>query len=140
MFTKKVLSKVREFILEAEEVDRDAICTGFQIDPEDFDSLMSELAAAYPGEFNNDEEEDEPAGVAHKLIDSNNIAQDLEVVKRSETVVVFRLKKPKDLVDVIVRGMQVTVDLIELRTLNPSEVKYGVTIARLIEMAELAKA
>ena len=64
----------------------------------------------------------------------------LEVVASKNGTVVLEEPRPKDPVDLIIRGQQVTVDLIELRGGSPTRVLHGIPAHRLIEMAELAKA
>lgn len=63
----------------------------------------------------------------------------LEVVAAKNGTVVLEEPTPKDLVTLIVKGKQVTVDLIQIAR-HPSDSPHGVPNAKLLEMAELARA
>jgi hypothetical protein len=82
----------------------------------------------------------EPAAQSFRLRRPDGTVTALEVVASKNGTVVLEEPRPKDLVTLIIKGDTVTVDLIELRAGSPGRVLHGVTAARLIEMAELAKA
>jgi hypothetical protein len=81
-----------------------------------------------------------PAAAAYRLRRPDGTVATLEVVASKNGTVVLEESRPKDLVTLIVKGSAVTVDLIELRAGSPDRALHGTTAARLIEMAELAKA
>lgn len=82
----------------------------------------------------------EPAPATYRLRKPDGTVAALEVVVSKNGTVVLEEPRPKDLVTLIVKGQQVTVDLIELRNGSPDRVIHGAAAYRLIEMAELAKA
>jgi hypothetical protein len=73
------------------------------------------------------------------LKNDTGILQELELVKNTDTVVIFVIKEPKDLVTILIKGKPVEVDLVQLRkpTAGPM---HGLSIERLILLAEAAKA
>jgi hypothetical protein len=81
-----------------------------------------------------------PAAVTYRLRRPDGTVAALEVVASKNGTVVLEEPRQKDLVTLIVKGDTVTVDLIELRAGSLGRVLHGTTAARLIEMAELAKA
>lgn len=82
----------------------------------------------------------EPAPATYRLRKPDGTVAALELVASKNGTVVLEEPRPKDPVTLIVKGKQVTVDLIELRNGSMGRVLHGVTAGRLIEMAELAKA
>lgn len=82
----------------------------------------------------------EASPTTYRLRKPDGTVAALEVVASKNGTVVLEEPRPKDPVDLIIRGKQVTVDLIELRGGSPTRVLHGVPAHRLIEMAELAKA
>jgi hypothetical protein len=81
-----------------------------------------------------------PSATTYRLRRPDGTVAALEVIASKNGTVVLEEPRPKDLVTLIVKGDTVTVDLIELRAGSPGRVLHGTTAARLIEMAELAKA
>lgn len=81
-----------------------------------------------------------PSAATYRLRRPDGTVAALEVVASKNGTVVLEEPRPKDLVTLIVKGDTVTVDLIELRAGSPGRALHGTTAARLIEMAELAKA
>jgi hypothetical protein len=81
-----------------------------------------------------------PSAATYRLRRPDGTVAALEVIASKNGTVVLEEPRPKDLVTLIVKGDTVTVDLIELRAGSPGRVLHGTTAARLIEMAELAKA
>lgn len=82
----------------------------------------------------------QPAPATYRLRKPDGTVAALEVVASKNGTVVLEEPRPKDPVTLIIRGQQVTVDLLELRGGSPTRVLHGVPAHRLIEMAELAKA
>lgn len=64
----------------------------------------------------------------------------LEVVASRNGTVVLEEPRPKDEVEIILRGKPVVVDLIKLRGQRAGSMFLDVPVAKVIEMAELAKA
>jgi hypothetical protein len=81
-----------------------------------------------------------PAAATYCLRRPDGTVAALEVIASKNGTVVLEEPRLKDLVTIIVKGETVTVDLIELRAGSPGRALHGTTAARLIEMAELAKA
>lgn len=81
-----------------------------------------------------------PPAATYRLRRPDGTVAALDVVASKNGTVVLEEPRPKDLVTLIIKGDTVTVDLIELRAGSPSRALHGTTAARLIEMAELAKA
>lgn len=83
-----------------------------------------------------------PAATEYILLGENNVPSELELVKDGPKMI-FRVKVPKDLVTLTLRGKPVEVDLIELKAIPEQEATlpaYGVSAATLILLAEAAKA
>lgn len=140
----KKLQSIREYLLEARTLDKDAVLTKFKLSESDYEPTLRQLNAAFPDEFNF-EFEDDPSDVepsvepAYKLKGDGPFLKDLEVVSRSGKTIVLTLAVPKDLVTIVVKGKTVEVDLLRLRTLPPNSIQHGVEVSRLIALAELAK-
>lgn len=135
--TTKKLAQLRQTLLDAGEVNHDALQEQFKITRPELDEFLIALAKEYPDEF--DGVDSAPATVEYKLKDENNILHDLEVFRERDNLIVLQRKLPKDLVTIIVRGEAVEIDLYRLRQMRPDEVQHGVTVARLIELGEAAK-
>lgn len=82
----------------------------------------------------------ETAPTTYRLRKPDGTVAALEVVASKNGTVILEEPRQKDPVTLIVKGDTVTVDLIELRAGSPGRALHGTTVARLIEMAELAKA
>lgn len=74
----------------------------------------------------------------YQFKDDNNVVHDLEVLRIKDNRIILQLAQPREEVTLVVKGRTVTVDLIQLRK-NPDAISYGVTHAKLIALAELAK-
>lgn len=76
------------------------------------------------------------------LIGENNTLTDLELVRDTDKVTAYRVKRERDLVKILIAGKPVEVDLIELREMaatNPSAVVHGKPVSKLVDLAEIAK-
>ena len=138
--TNKRLADIRQFLLEAGTLDKDAILKAFKMKESDYEPTLRQLQAEYPSEFDFEfDEEEERTPVKYKLQTDTKFLKDLEVVSEKDGLVVLQISRPKDLVTIVVKSKTVEVDLIRLRELNPETVQHGVMVSRLIELAELAK-
>jgi len=129
-------------------------------DVEEVDAYVEALKARWPDTYGDSEPESAapakkaakkvakavppvpaaPSNATYRLRRPDGTVAALEVIASKNGTVVLEEPRPKDLVTLIVKGDTVTVDLIELRAGSPGRVLHGTTAARLIEMAELAKA
>lgn len=146
LLSKKKLSALRDFVFDQGEFDDDAVAKFLEIPVTEVHAISDQLRREYPDDFGApDEPEPEAASEqpaeppVYQLVDEHNLLKDLEVVRVKGSRVILRLKEPKDLVTLIVKGETVEVDLIRLRKLKSDDVLHGVTVARLIELAEIAK-
>lgn len=138
--TNKRLSDLREYLIEIGTLDKEAIMSKFKLSEADYEPALRQLREKYPDEFDFEfDDETTPPVTAYKLKGEGAFLKDLEVVSQREGLVVLEVKRPKDLVTVVVRGATVTVDLLRLRELPPTSIQHGVEVRRLIELAELAK-
>lgn len=137
--TNKRLADIRQFLIEAGTLDKDAILKAFKMKESDYEPTLRQLQAEYPSEFDFEFDEEERTPVKYKLQTDTRFLKDLEVVSEKDGLVVLQISRPKDLVTIVVKGKTIEVDLIRLRELNPETVQHGVKVSRLIELAELAK-
>jgi hypothetical protein len=153
------------------EVAQIAAMIGCEVDDEKtLDAYQDALRQFYPEDFpdpdevepvaEEEEEEETPAPAPapapksktapapvpsqdFKLLD-NGFLRDLEVVKTKGGLTIVQIVAPPapELVSIVVRGSQHTVDLTVLRKLDPDSVDptIGVKVSALIALAELAKA
>lgn len=139
--TNNRLSAIRQFLIDAGTLDKDAVLSAFKMKESDYEPTLRQLQAAYPSEFDFefDDEEEERTPTKYKLQTDAKFLKDLEIVSEKDGLVVLQISRPKDLVTIVVKGKTVEVDLIRLRELNPETAQHGVKVSRLIELAELAK-
>lgn len=153
--TRKRLAALRDFVIQEGGYDYEDVGEFLQIfDRNELKEIGDQLRQVYPedfGDVDEDPDEDEDGEdaeeevaeksrvVQYSLVNDRNFLENLEIVRETAERVILRKSVPKDLVTVIVKGEQVTVDLIKLRSIKPDEVMHGVTVARLIELAEIAK-
>jgi hypothetical protein len=138
----KRLASIRDFLLDAGTLDKDALMSKFKIAEADYEPILRQLRATYPDEFNfefDDDPTEQPVEPVYKLKGTGAFLKDLEVVSRTDKTVVLAVKAPKDLVTIVVKGKTVEVDLLRLRELPPTSIQHGVEVSRLIQLAELAK-
>ena len=141
--TKSTLEKLRNFVLEREEFNdadvAELLNLRYPEQAEEVKALGVLLRKTYPDDFGYPESE-EAAPKIYQLKDEKGFLHDLEVFREKDERVVLQRKVPSDIVRIIVRGEDVEVDLYRLKQLAPTESMHGVTVARLIELAEIAKA
>lgn len=82
----------------------------------------------------------EPAAQSFRLRRADGTVVALQVVASKNGTVVLEEPRPQDLVSLVLRGQPLTVDLIELRAKPAGSMFHDLPVAKVIEMAELAKA
>lgn len=152
--TRSTLEKVRDLVLEEGEFNAESVAELLGVTAAEHEKTIASLPRLlkkhYPQDFGDEPEseqedvdEDETGTTVeprtYQLIDEKGFLHDLEVFREKEHRVVLKRKVPTDNVRIIVRGEEVEVDLFRLRQLAATEIMHGVTVARLIELAELAK-
>ncbi len=143
----KNLSALRDFLLSEGELDKDRVCSQFKIAEADYEPTLRRLQKAYPElglEFDDEEPTVTPATtpepVVYKLKGDDAFLRELEVISEKPGQIILAIKTPKELVTIIIKGQPVEVDLLHLRKQPATFTQYGLSVARLIELAELAKA
>jgi hypothetical protein len=130
------LNELRDYFLNGGSTDPDDVKA--QLDTEDDDVMeayVARLKTKWPEDFGGDIPEPE---LVYQLKDDNNILRDLEVVRQKDNRIILKVKEPTEIVNVLVKGEVVSVDLVQLRKFPTAET-YGVSNVRLLELAELAK-
>lgn len=79
------------------------------------------------------------APVLYQLRDSSGVLKDLGVVRQKGNLVILEHPVVRDMVTLLIKGGEETVDLEELRKLSPDALHLGVKVSTLIAAAELAK-
>lgn len=104
-------------------------------------AYVTALRKKFPADFDPDYVAPEPEVEDFKffLDDGSGLLTELEQVRKKGNKIYFKKLEPKDLVTLIVRGVSVEVDLIQLAKKSPGAILHGVTVAQLIQLAELAK-
>lgn len=83
----------------------------------------------------------EPAQeTSYRLRKADGTVAALEVVASKNGVVIVEEPRPKDEVEIMLRGKTMTVDLIELRSKPAGSMFHDLPVSKVIEIAELAKA
>lgn len=82
----------------------------------------------------------EPAPSTYRLRKPDGTVAALEVVASKNGTVVLQEPRPTELVEILLRGQRMTVDLIELRSKPVGSMFHDLPVSKVIEIAELAKA
>jgi hypothetical protein len=126
-------------------------------DTEQVDAYVEALKARWPETYGDPETPAAPAQPARKtakkaaktatpastyrLRRADGTVVALEVLKVSDNgTVILEEPRQKDLVTLLLRGRQITVDLIELRAKPAGSMLHDLPVTKVIELAELAKA
>lgn len=134
------LDKLRSYFLNGGSDE--AVDVMDHLDTEDenvVNAYVTALRKKFPADFDPDYVAPEPEDFKFFLDDGGSILTELEEVKKKGNKIYFKKLEPKDLVTLIVRGVSVEVDLIQLAKKSPGAILHGVTVAQLIQLAELAK-
>lgn len=111
-------------------------------DETEVEAYVNALKAKYPDVYGSGEEvaEDVTEPVKYFLIDNDNgITKELELVKDKGAKRFFEVIEPKEIVEIVVGGETIEVDLIKLRKKNPADKLGNHLVSTLILAAELAK-
>lgn len=117
-----------------EDVDDEAAVEAY------VEALKAKWPKIYGGPAAPSEKPVEAPPATYRLRKPDGTVAALEVVASKNGTVVLEEPRPTEKVTIMLKGQPVEVDLLELRRGSPGRVLHGVVAARLIEMAELAKA
>jgi len=146
---KNKLADLRDYFLNGGSTEADDILAF--LDTED-ESVMTGYIAAlkttYPDDFGpkkkkpaaakETEPEPEPRFFLKDAL--TGLVTELEVSKQKPGKTTFVVKEPKELVKIILRGDVTTIDLYQLNKLPDTALYAGESVAKLKQLAELAKA
>lgn len=132
---KKKLEGLRKYFLDGGSTDAADVATFLDTEEIAVEGIVAELKKAYPADFGGVEEPE----YRFYLKNDDKTLTELEQFKEKSNEIFFIKKEPKELVDIILKGEPITVDLVKLRKLGASPVN-GVQAAVVVQIAELAKA
>ncbi len=153
---KTKLENLRRYFLNGGSTESDDILAF--LDTEDEEIMQSYIAAlktTYPDDFGPKKKKEKPASEVIAAVDPafgdtepryflkdalTGLVTELEISKQKPSKTTFVVKEPKELVDILLRGEIVTIDLYQLNKLPETSEHLGVPVAKLKQLAELAKA
>jgi hypothetical protein len=144
---KNKLADLRDYFLNGGSTEADDILAF--LDTED-ESVMTGYIAAlkttYPDDFGPKKKKSKPENMHIEeprffLKDAlTGLVTELEVSKQKPGKTTLVVKEPKELVNILLRGEIKTIDLYQLNKLSDNAEHLGVPVAKLKQLAELAKA
>ena len=149
---KKKLADLRDYFLKGGSTEADDILSFLETEDEEvMESYIAELKTTYPDDFGPKKKKaaaaksPEPDPVVEEqrffLKDAlTGLVTELEVSKQKPSKTTFVVKEPKELVNILLRGQITTIDLYQLNKLPDTSEHLGVPVAKLKQLAELAKA
>lgn len=136
--SSKKLAELRTYYLDGKDADPDTVIEAFELaNQEELEAYLEGLRQKFPEDFPAVPGEAEEQ-YTYFLKGDNNLLQELEIFRNKKGVILFTVKEPKDMVTLVIKGKTITVDLIQLAK-YPQDTPHGVTNARVIEMAEIAR-
>jgi hypothetical protein len=138
---KSKLNVLLKHLADGGDADEDTVADLLEIDREDTESINAYLRRAAQADKVETPSPAEPsvAEDVYMLKNEDGFLVDLELISRKGNLVVLSRVVAKDIVRVVVRGKELTVDLEQLRKLAPDALHEGVKVSTLITAAELAK-
>jgi len=146
---KKKLADLRDYFLNGGSTEADDILTFLETeDKEIMQSYIAALKTTYPDDFGPKKKKAKPVAEPDPVIEPRYFLKDaltglvteLEVSKQTVDKITLVVKEPKELVNILLRGKITTIDLYQLNKLSDNAEHLGVPVAKLKQLAELAKA
>ena len=153
----KKLADLRTYLLDGGKSKKTAVMAFLEADDISVvDEYFAELEVRYPADFGDEDDTAEtevkapaPEPVVEKVaikadtppqyfIQEEQFLVELEVIQTKGSKTFFKKLEPKDLVTIRIKGVDITVDLIQLAKF-PQDSPHGVQNSKLIELAELAR-
>jgi hypothetical protein len=135
--SKKLAELHQYFINEGSTEPEDVAAQLGTEDEAEVNAYVEALKAKYP-EVYGGEVPEEP--LQYFLIDNDTgLTKELELVKQKGAKRFFEVIEPKDIVEIVVGGERIEVDLIKLRKKAPGDKLGNHLVSTLILAAELAK-
>jgi hypothetical protein len=121
-----------------DEINNDKVADLLGLDPEDVETIDAYIRklSLYTSQ---DVVETTTTTSTYQLRDEFGVLRDLEILKEKNGRVILSLPVVRDLVDIVIKGKKVTVDLEQLRKLPPNDLQDGVRVSTLIDAAEIAR-
>jgi hypothetical protein len=120
---------------EGGTVSSDIVAELLGLDPDDtatINGYIRKLNLSTP-----QEETKQPT--VYQLRGADGILRDLDLIREKDNLFVFEFPVVKDLVDIVIKGKEVTVDMEILKGLSRDSLYNGVPVSTLLAAAELAK-
>lgn len=140
------LTKLREYFLNGGSNDAVDILDHLETeDTELMNVYVTQLKVKFPEDFDPDyvasepEVEEEETPFQFFYDGGDGILVEMEEVRKKGHRIFFKKLEPKELVNIIVKGKQVTVDLVQLAKKVPTATEHGVRVDQLIQLAKLAQ-
>lgn len=150
---KNKLADLRDYFLNGGSTEADDILAFLATEDESvMTGYIAALKTTYPDDFGPKKKkpaaakapEPEPDPVIEQrffLKDAiTGLVTELEISKEKLGKTTFVVKEPKELVNILLRGEITTIDLYQLNKLPDTAEHLGVPVAKLKQLAELAKA
>ena len=109
------------------------------VDPEDTETISAYIRRAKASLPKKEEPTPTPGPTVYQLRGADGIVRDLDFIKQKGNRIILEVPVVRDLVDIVIKGKEVTVDLEQLRKLDPDSLLHETAVRRLIAAAELAK-
>ncbi len=138
---KSKLDLLLKHVADGGDVDEETVGELLGLEPDDTETIGAYIRRATAPSVKSPAPAPQPqdAPTVYQLRGEDGIVRDLEVVRQKGNRTVLALPVVRDLVDILVRGEEVTVDLEYLRKLDPDSLHNEVRVSTLIAAAELAK-
>lgn len=148
----KTTADLRDYFLKGGSTDTSDILAFLKTTDEDvMNAYIAALKTTYPDDFGPKKKatkakapEPEPDPVIEPryfLKDAlTGLGTELEISKQTADKITLMVKEPKELVKIILRGDITTIDLYQLNKLPDTALYAGEPVAKLKQLAELAKA
>ena len=139
------LEQLRDYFLNGGSSDAVDIMEHLETEDEAVvNAYVAALRKKYPADFDPDYKEPEPEVEEKEEFqffydNGDGLLVELEQVRSKNNKIYFKKLEPKELVDLIVRGQTVTVDLVQLAKKSPGATEHGVRVDQLIQLAKLAQ-
>lgn len=121
------------------DISGEIVADLLDLEPEDTDTIKAYIRKAQAALTPTATEAEESQPVVYQLRGTDGIIRDLELVKQKGNRIILEVPVVKDLVDIVIKGDVVTVDLEVLKGLDRNSLYNGVLVSTLLAAAELAK-
>lgn len=143
--SSKKLAELHQYFVNEGSTDPNDVAEFLETEDDSVvEAYVAALKKRYPDVYGSPEEVAEEATSTGKsayfLIDDNTgLTKELELVKTKNGKLYLQVIEPKDIVEIVVGGETIEVDLIKLRKKSPDDKIGNHLVSTLIVAAELAK-